>query len=560
MRRRIAVVAAVVLGLAAAGVGAAVPAGATVRPGKAAAGVGATALPAKATVSPGKAGAGAFGVGEPSVTVRAIDREGKAVAVTASFEPVGSSGFEDTLTSAHAAKVPGGLYNVAAWVWEPGRKAATLVDREISVESSQTVTFDARPGRPLRFTVNDSTVAVAGVMAEPFSPATGQLTGWNHSYGPIEGAAVYLVPGPLPSGWDLFLEADLARHEKDGAASPVEYDLVRVLSGSVPTNLTFASTRAGLALDHLTIRSFGEGTDSMDFSPRELGRNGSEYGVLPSGGFGQSNVRTPATVDLYLSPGYEWQSVDAASNDDSYGAVPLLAGHRYGQTFNAAVFSPSPLLGPTVYGTTLSLSEVFGNCLLVDPANQGAGSESVGLYPTRPQGWLYQGNRLIAHASGYGANLSAKIPATTQTYTLKFATTRVSADNVPVGGIAKSLTATYTFKAAAGDATLAADTFWPRMIAQGVTERNAAARGSKTTLPITFNTVNGAIAAHNVAVWASANGGRTWTPLRVAHSGSTWTVSVVNPKAAGYVSLKVSAADAAGFTATVTAINAYAVR
>jgi hypothetical protein len=547
MRRRIAVVAAVVLGTTAAGAGAAVPAGAAVSPGK-------------VTVSPGKTKAAAIGVGEPSVTVRAIDREGKAVAVTASFEPAGSAAAQETLTSAHATKVPGGLYNVAAWVWEPGRKAATLVDREIQIESSQTVTFDARPGKPLRFTVNDSTVAVVGVMAEPFSPATGQMTWWNHSYGPIDGAAVYLVPGPLPSGWDLFLEADLVRHEKDGAASPVEYDLVKILSGSVPANLTFASTRAGLALDHLTIRSFGEGIDSMDFSPRELGQNGSGYGVLPSSGFGQSNVRTPASVNLYLSPGYEWQSVDAASNDDSYGAVPLVAGHRYAQTFNAAVFSPSPLLGPVVDGTTLRLTEVFGNCLLVDPASQGAGSESVGLYPTRPQGWLYQGSRLIAHASGYGANLTAKIPATTQAYTLKFATTRVSADNAPVNGIAKSLTATYAFKAAAGDTSLAADAFWPRMIAQGVTEENAAARGSKTSLPITFDTVDGAIAAHNVAVWASANGGRTWTPLRVAHSGSTWTVSVTNPKAAGYVSLKVSGADAAGFTATVTAINAYAVR
>jgi hypothetical protein len=540
MRRRIAVVAAVLAGSAAAG-------------------VGATAPPAGATVSAGRGGAAASAVSEPSVTVRAIDREGKAVAVTASFESADSSGVQDTLTSAHAAKVPDGLYNIAAWVWEPNKKAATLVDRVIPIESSQTVTFDARPGKPLRFSVNDSTVGLEGVMAEPFSPATGQLASWNQSYGPIDGAAVYLVPGPLPSGWDLFLEADLARPEKNGAASPVEYDLVKVLSGSVPENLTFASARAGLAQDHLTIRSFGEGTDSMDFSPRELGENGSGYGMLPSGGFGQSNVRTPAIVDLFLSPGYEWQSVDAASNDDSYGAVPLLAGHRYGQTFNAAVFTPSPLLGPSVYGTTLNLTEVFGNCLLVDPANQGGESESVGLYPTHPQGWLYQGSKLIAHASGYGASFTAKIPATTQAYTLKFETTRVTEDNIPLNGIAKSLTAIYTFKAAAGGTSLAADTFWPRMIAQGVTERNAAAGGSKTILPITFNTVNGAIAAHDVAVWASANGGKTWTPLRVAHSGITWTVSVINPKAAGYVSLKVSGEDAAGFTATVTAINAYAV-
>jgi hypothetical protein len=193
------------------------------------------------------------------------------------------------------------------------------------------------------------------------------------------------------------------------------------------------------------------------------------------------------------------------------------------------------------------------------PCGIATGCDRLGLYPTDPRGWLYQGSKLIALASGYGASFTAKIPAATQPYTLKFETTRVTEDNVPVTGIAKSLTATYTFTAAAGDTSLAADTFWPRMIAQGVSERNAAAGRSRTILPITFNTVYGAIAAHDVAVWASANGGKTWTPLRVSHSGSTWTVAGINPKTEGYVSLKVSGKDAAGFTATVTAINAYAV-
>jgi hypothetical protein len=76
-----------------------------------------------------------------------------AVAVTASLESAASYGIQDTLTSAHATKVQAGVYNVAAWVWEPNKKAATLVDRAITITSSVTVTFDARPGNPLRFTV-----------------------------------------------------------------------------------------------------------------------------------------------------------------------------------------------------------------------------------------------------------------------------------------------------------------------------------------------------------------------------------------------------------------------
>jgi hypothetical protein len=539
MRRRVAAVTAAVVGSVAVGVGAAAP-------------------PAGAAASAGQHGPAVSAAGEPSVTIKAIDREGKAVAVTASLESAASYNVQDTLTSGHATKVPAGTYNVAAWVWEPNKKAATLVDRAITITSSVTVTFDARPGKLVRFTVNDSTVAPDAVFAEPFSAAAGQVAQWNNGFGPIDGPAVYVVPGPLPSGWDLLLQANLVRHEVSNTASPVQYDLVKILAGNVPSNLTFASTRAGLAQDHVTIRDFGQGIDGVVFAPNEYGGD-SSYAVLPSAELGQQDVRTPASVDVFFSPGYRWESVDFAASDDVYGTAPLLAGHTYGQTFNAAVFSPSPLLGPVVYGNTLQTTQAFGDCLLVDAANQGKGSESVGLNPIDPQGWLYEGSKLIAHASGYNANFSAKIPATTQTYTLKVEATRVTGNNTPINGIAKSLTATYTFKTEAADTSLAGTNFWPRIIPQGLSEKNAAVGRSRTTVPITFNTVNGVIAAHDVAVWASVNGGRTWIPLRVTHSGSTWSVVVDNPENAGYVSLKVQGEDAAGFKAMVTAINAYAV-
>src|SRR5215472_6541069 len=249
MRRRVAAVTAVLVGSVAAG-------------------VSAVALPAGAAVGARQLGSAASATTEPSVTIKAIDREGNGVPVIASLESADSFAVQDTLTSAHATKVPAGTYNIAAWVWEPNKKAATLVDRPITISSSSvTVTFDARPGKRVRFTVNDTTVAQNSVLAEPFSAVTGQATWWNNSYGPISGAAVYVVPGTLPSGWDLFLQANLVRHETNNAASPVQYDLVKILPGSVPSNLTFASTRAGLAQDHVTIRDFGQGTDGVVFAP-----------------------------------------------------------------------------------------------------------------------------------------------------------------------------------------------------------------------------------------------------------------------------------------------------
>lgn len=324
----------------------------------------------------------------------------------------------------------------------------------------------------------------------------------------------------------------------------------------MPADLTFATTRSQLAQDHLTIRGLGgPGNDGFTFAPHAYGANTQSYVTLWSGEMGQLDVPTPANIDVFFSPGYRWESIDFASSDDVYGQQPLLAGRTYRQTFDAAVFSPSPSFGPQVFGSVLNTTEAFGNDLFVDAANQGG--ESVGLAQTTwdPQGWLYQGSKLIAHVSGYNANFSAKIPATLQTYTMKVSETRP----VPYFGIAKSITATYTFEAKAGDTSLVSANFWPRMLPQGVSETNTAAGGAKTDVPITFSTVNGIVAVHDVAVWASSNGGRTWTALRVTRGGDGWSVVVSDPRQAGFVSLRVQGEDAAGFKTVVTAIDAYAV-
>ena len=83
--------------------------------------------------------------------------------------------------------------------------------------------------------------------------------------------------------------------------------------------------------------------------------------------------------------------------------------------------------------------------------------------------------------------------------------------------------------------------------------------GTNSTVKISFAALKGAVAAHNVKVWASSNGGKTWTALHPAASGAAWDVVVANPAAAGYVALRAQGTNAAGFTASVTVINAYAV-
>jgi hypothetical protein len=78
-------------------------------------------------------------------------------------------------------------------------------------------------------------------------------------------------------------------------------------------------------------------------------------------------------------------------------------------------------------------------------------------------------------------------------------------------------------------------------------------------VPIWFSDLAGNIAVHAVRAWASGNGGKTWKALAVRAAGGRWTVTVTNPAAAGYVSLRVQGTDSSGATVAVTAINAYAV-
>jgi hypothetical protein len=89
---------------------------------------------------------------------------------------------------------------------------------------------------------------------------------------------------------------------------------------------------------------------------------------------------------------------------------------------------------------------------------------------------------------------------------------------------------------------------------------NAARRGTRTTLDVSFSDLAAGVAVHAVKVWSSVNGGRTWTALRTSGSGAHWSAVVANPAAAGYVSLRVQGTNAGGFWASVTAIRAYAVR
>jgi hypothetical protein len=494
------------------------------------------------------AGAGVMGVSavsaatEPSVTVKAIDREGKPVAVSASLQLASAYAGFWSVNSGQAVKVPPGVYNIDGLVWEPGSKAATFVDKAVTVKSSGTVVLDARPGRRVRFTVDDPTVRQDGLDVEVDSPSTGQST----FSVPVAAPVVYLVPGALPAGWNLVLEADLIRPRSSLRAPSPEYNLIKTINGAVPANLTFSTRKASLARYHVTLKAIDlDRLDGVGLRPLR----GPDGSWIDSDGFSQQAV-VPFSTDFYLTPGYQWQAGTLDAQTQSPLTEPFLGGHEYSQTFNSAVFGPSPWVGPGVAGNGMYTNPSLGEGLLSDPVYPSL--DSLGIRAATVQGWLYRGSKLLSHSTGYDNRVTTKISATPEWYTFRVQVNRAGSNH-----LSQAMTASLKFKTQANDTSFA--TFWPQMIPRGLSLLNSARRGTKTVVPITFDTQAGAIAVHGVKVWASTNGGKTWTAHAVGNSGSTWTVTIANPGKAGYVSLRVQGTNASGATALVTVINAYRV-
>jgi len=491
-------------------------------------------------VAAGDTAAGA--AANPAITIRAIDRAGKVVPVTASLQSpvISPTGIDETLTSAHPTRVPRGTYNIAAWIVEPNGSAQTLADRGITVTRSVTITFDARKGRPVKFVVNDPTVKQDAVLAEPFSPA-----GWDafDTFGGPLPAVPYVVPGTMGPGEHLSLEAELAR--PNVFPSPVEYVLVKVIRGVIPANLTFTLDKAKLATDRVTVKRIDPGgSDAALFQPVANGNPG-DLPMLPLGQAGQ----TPFSVEFHLTPGYRWETqTDSGTNNLNVGFTPLLGAHQYAQTFDNAAFGPGAEFGPWISGNQIQTILPWGDYLFDDPTQEL--DTSFGMQPSSSQTWLYQGSRLIAH--GVNKGFSATISATPHWYTF-----RAQASRGPGATLSKSLALYFNFQAFANDNQL--DTFWPRIIPSGLSAWNTASHGARTAVRIYFSDHGVNIAAHGVRVWASANGGKTWQPLHVSQSGPHWTVTVINPAKAGFVSLRVQGTDTHGSTARVTVTNAYAV-
>jgi hypothetical protein len=127
--------------------------------------------------------------------------------------------------------------------------------------------------------------------------------------------------------------------------------------------------------------------------------------------------------------------------------------------------------------------------------------------------------------------------------------------------LSTSISAAWTFRSAEAGETpvrlpLSTVRFSPR-----VDDNNVAPAGRAFAIPVTVERTTGSAAKANrtLTVEFSTDDGRTWQPATVRGTGDHRTAQVTNPAGAGFVSLRANATDAAGNTAAVTVLRAYAV-
>lgn len=503
------------------------------------------------------------------IPVVAADAAGASVRVAAISRSGGTSEVSGNAISLATGKVfainpgtptalPPGKYVIGSYIND--YPALTVAARTVTISGSTTVTFDARKGHKVGFSVGDATVSPVDLAVVPFARVKGKDKAFiRNSTQKWPAANTYVLPDSA-AGVRLGIHGVLA---KSDASAPVRYDLAYSLKG-MPAKVSFATTKAKLARVDLTVSTIDvDQNGSLELTAKQKD-------LTPITGVG---VGAPVLgkQTSYRTPGLQWGSVVSMNKlgdssaflteDQKAKKLIYAAGKTYHEEWGNGVWAPHPT-SPAIYSQAGQLRIAGGPPICAFGGTGVTVIAPTGSCQLQPQTFSYTLSQ-AGKKLGQGETVTAAINASkAQWYTATMSATRDG-----TGDLATSVTAKWYFQAGGryrkqvspkliivGDNQVAPG--YLRIVPKGADERNRVAGGSKTAVSLSVLKF-GKVKA--VSLQYSTDGGKTWKAVKVTRKGSAWVASVPAP-ASGAVSLKAKAKDAAGATVEQTVVNAYGVR
>jgi len=487
------------------------------------------------------------------LTIKVIDRSGNT-APTADVQLLNTDTGHgiDIGTGRHRLLRPG-TYNVAAWIISGtgASQTYTLADQVVHLTANRTVVLDARKGRRVRLSLNNSAASAETLEVAP-------IVGGNWAFNPTTIApppgAAYVVP-MRSKLMTLYVYSiwEKAGNTVDNP-SPFRYDIIRVFRGSIPSSPVISTRTAQLTRVNLTVRA----TDAGQTATLGLFPQPSNGVVVPLNDYTTLGA-TPAHLVSYRSPGFQWQSIvnwdsPAGGLEDNDLNQPVLRHRTYSQTFGSAVWAPASQDGmfAQLDGRQLSVGLPEESFAISDPTHQTDDGTGVTKLIR-----LYRGSQLLKQT--HNDQMTVKIPDVMHQYKLTLAATRAAGAHLSasVRGVWK-----FEAKGSGSQASVPTQIYGLQLLPAGLSGQNQAASGSRTKLAIRIfgPGTPQRLLLRTVEVWASVNDGVTWRKVAVHRVGVHYLVFIRNAAAAGYTSLRVYVADGRGNSEGLTVIHAYGVR
>ncbi|SDW67138.1 Subtilase family protein [Amycolatopsis xylanica] len=481
-----------------------------------------------------------------NLTVKYLDRDGKPPAgYTGQAGQVNLPFSENGVAT---VRVPKGRLSLNS-VIETGATATLVAQPALEVNGDTTVVVDARQAKPVRVDLDRREAVARSALVVLIQPRARVLFGTTAS---SLSQTFTLQMGPSVSQDEMVAQLTGAWAVPDAGGgfdgSPVIYALSWFEAGRLPDGFTRRLRDSDLAEVRPDYRSGPSGfSGTKAWSPSHRGINfgfGTDFPFTPSQATRLEYHNVESNMDwrpsvVYFSGGRETFSSQRGA------VVSHKAGHRYEETWNAAVAGPA--LPPDAKlertGDTVDV-----NLPLFSDAPDRFGTRDV----TSGETTLYLDGKKVGSTDELGRG-KLTLQSGKGHYQLEAKAAQ------PAAGLSTSVSVKWTFDSAhvPGDKPKALPLQAIRFAPQGLDRDNRAAPGRPTTVPITVQRYGGAGELAGLTVEVSYDDGVTWTAVAV---DGRQRVSIAHPGKPGFVSLRAKAFDTKGNGVEQTILRAFALK